>query len=121
MITKRQISYLTVVFIYVVLFGCSKRQAEEIVPQVTPPVTTPKNVTFTNFTKGLIESKCSSCHNVGRSAAAIWTYNGLSSIISNESRIRRVVLVNRSMPMGGSLTADELKSLQEWFDNKMPE
>ncbi|MFW0718550.1 c-type cytochrome [Pedobacter sp. N23S346] len=120
--TNQRFIYIALVLFYVLLsISCSKRQADEIVPQtpVTPGVGT-STVTYTNFTEALIQTKCAGCHTAGRSAAAIWTFNGIASITSNEARIRRVVLETRSMPIGNSLTAAELTSLREWFDNNMP-
>ncbi|WP_029284644.1 cytochrome c [Pedobacter sp. R20-19] len=113
--------YVALVIVYILLSNsCSKRQADEIVPQTTNPGGGTSTVTYTNFTQALIQTKCAGCHGAGRSAASIWTFNGLASITSNETRIRRVVLETKSMPIGGSLTAAELASLKEWFDNKMP-
>lgn len=108
--------YLAVMLIYLLMFSCSKRQAAEMKPE--KPTST---VTYTNFTQALFQTKCAGCHAPGRGAAAIWTFNGLSSVTSSQTRIKQAVLVNKSMPRGGSLSAAELKSLQEWFDNNMPE
>lgn len=117
--TNQRFIYIALVLFYVLLsISCSKRQADEVVPQ-TPGVGT-STITYTNFTEALIQTKCAGCHGTGRSAAAIWNFNGLASITSNEARIRRVVLETRSMPIGNSLTDTELTSLREWFDNNMP-
>lgn len=113
--------YVALVIVYILMgSSCSKRQADETVPQPTTSGGGTSTVTYTNFTQALIQTKCSGCHAAGRSASSIWTFNGLASITSNETRIRRVVLETKSMPIGGSLTAAELTSLKEWFDNKMP-
>lgn len=119
MITKHQMVYLTLTLIYLLLSGCSKRQAAEMAP--TPPEEPEVTVTYTNFTQALFQTKCAGCHGAGRGAAAIWTFNGLSSITSNQTRIQQSVLVTKSMPKGRSLSAAELQSLQEWFDKNMPE
>lgn len=116
---KHRMAYLTLTVVYLLLLSCSKRQAAEMAP--TPPVTPGTTVTYTNFAQALFQTKCGGCHGAGRDAAAIWTFNGLASVTANQSRIRQAVLVNKSMPMGGTLSAAELKSLQEWFDKNMPE
>lgn len=122
MITKHRLVYLAIGLIYFLLSSCSKKQAAEMTPAApVVPEVPGTTVTYTNFTQTLIQTKCGGCHGTGRSAASIWTFNGLSSIISNQTRIRQAVLVSKSMPLGGSLSASELKSLQEWFDNNMPE
>lgn len=113
--------YLALTLIYLLLFSCSKRQAAEMAPTPAPPEEPGTSVTYNNFAKALFQTKCAGCHSAGRGAAAVWTLNGLSSITSNKTRIQQAVLVNKSMPMGGTLSAAELKSLQEWFDNNMPE
>ena len=121
--TKHRTIYAAIFLIYLfLLISCSKRQAAEMAPVPTPnpgvPVTA---ITYANFTQDLIQTRCAGCHAAGGSASSIWLFNGRNSIVTNEARIRRVVLVNRSMPLGGSLTAAELASLQQWFDNNMPE
>lgn len=118
---KHCIPYLTLTVIYLLLFSCSKRQAAEMKPTPVPPDKPGSTVTYTNFAQALFQTKCAGCHGVGRGAAAIWTFNGLASVSSNQTRIRQSVLVSKSMPKGGTLSAAELKSLQEWFDNNMPE
>jgi len=118
---NQKLIYAALVVVYILMsISCSKRQADEIVPKPTNPGGGTSTVTYTNFTQALIQTKCAGCHAPGRSVASVWTFNGLASITSNETRIRRVVLETKSMPIGGSLTAAELSSLQEWFDNKMP-
>ena len=116
---KHRMAYLTLTVVYLLLLSCSKRQAAEMAP--TPPETPGTTVTYTNFAQALFQTKCGGCHSAGRGAAAIWTFNGLASITTNQNRIRQAVLVTKSMPMGGTLSAAELKSLQEWFDKNMPE
>lgn len=119
MITKHQMVYMTLTLIYLILSGCSKKQAAEMTP--VKPEKPESTVTYTNFTQALFQTKCAGCHAAGRGAASIWTFNGLSSITTNQARIRQAVLINKSMPKNGSLSAAELQSLQEWFDKNMPE
>lgn len=91
-------------------------------PATPAPSEVPETtVTYGNFAQALFQTKCAGCHGAGRGAASIWTFNGLSSITSNQTRIRQSVLVTKSMPIGRSLSAAELQSLQEWFDKNMPE
>ena len=106
--------------IYLLLASCSKRQAEEIKPEVTAPIPETK-ITYTNFTQGLFQTKCAGCHAPGQSASGRWTFNGYASILSTSGTIKQVVLVSKSMPRGGSLTAAELSSLQTWFDSGLPQ
>lgn len=119
---KHRMHYLILTGLYLLLFSCSKKQAAEMVPaKPVDPEKPGTTVTYTNFAQALFQTKCGGCHSAGRGAAAIWTFNGLASVTTNQARIRQAVLVSKSMPLGGTLSAAELKSLQEWFDNNMPE
>jgi uncharacterized membrane protein len=107
---------------YLLILSCSKKQAEELQPaSPSEPETPATEVTYANFVQPLFQTKCAGCHAAGRNSAAIWTFNGISSVSSNAGRIKDVVLVRKVMPLGGSLSATELKSLTEWFDKGMPQ
>lgn len=122
MITKHQMVYLALTLIYLLLSSCSKRQAAEMAPATPAPPEVPEiTVTYGNFAQALFQTKCAGCHGAGKAAASIWTFNGLSSIVSSKTRIRQAVLVNKTMPLSGSLSAAELQSLQVWFNKDMPE
>jgi len=114
------LAMLTIIYLF--MASCSKRQAEEIKPEeVTIPVTPETKITYTNFTQGLFQTRCAGCHAPGQSASGSWTFNGYASILSISGTIKQVVLVSKSMPRGGSLTAAELSSLQTWFDSGLPQ
>jgi hypothetical protein len=106
--------FLAIGMFYFLIAACSKNQAEEGMPE-EPPVSTEK-VTYTNFVGALFQSKCSFCHGPGKAQAGAWTFNGYPSVFSDSERIRQVVLVSKVMPLNGSLSAAELKSLQDWYD-----
>lgn len=114
------LAMLTIIYLF--MASCSKRHAEEIKPEeVTVPVTPEAKITYTNFTQGLFQTKCAGCHAPGQSSAGSWTFNGYASILSISGTIKQVVLVSKSMPRGGSLSATELSSLQTWFDSGLPQ
>jgi uncharacterized membrane protein len=107
---------------YLFLFSCSKKQAEELQPaSPSEPEKPGTEVTYANFVQPLFQTKCGGCHGVGKSSASVWTFNGLSSISSNAGRIKDAVITRKIMPLGGSLTAIELQSLNDWFDKGMPQ
>lgn len=120
--TKHHRIYLAIAIIYMLLAGCSKKQAEEMKP-VTPVPEIPgtEKITYNNFTGALLQTKCSGCHAPGMSAAALFTLNGYSTVTANAERIRQAVIVTKRMPLTGSLSAAELASLSKWFDDGMPE
>ncbi|TBO41963.1 cytochrome c family protein [Pedobacter kyonggii] len=121
---KKQNSIFLLAAITALLFACSKKQAEELKPETpTPngptPVTT-ANVTYTNFAGALFQTKCNSCHGPNGGMKGVWALNGLASI-KNDARVANSVLVTKTMPRGGSLTASERELLQAWVDKGMPE
>lgn len=119
--SKIQTAALGVAFVYCMLAACSKKQAEEAAP--TPPATEVPGsaVSYAAVIGPLFQTRCAGCHAPGRQTAAVWTFNGLASVTSNASRIKNVVLVTKSMPIGTPLSAAELKAVQDWFDQGSPE
>lgn len=106
---------------YLLIAGCTKKQAEELAP--TPPAGSgnPVAVTYTAVIGPLFQSRCASCHAPGKPQAGIFTLNGYSSVVSNADRIKQQVLVLKAMPLGGSLSTSELRSVQAFFDQGMPQ
>ena len=113
---KYPIITFAIAFVYLLLACCSKKQAEEIKPDLPPTEQPGTNVSFANFVQPLLQTRCAGCHAPGRSAAAIWTFNGYTSVSTNADRIKDALLVKKSMPLGGTLSAADLQSLQSWFD-----
>lgn len=109
--------YLAIAIIYLLLASCSKKQADEIVPD--PPA--PQKVTYNNFAQALFQNRCAGCHGPGGQGAAAFTFNGYASVVANAERIRQAVIVTKRMPANGSLSAAELQSLSKWFEDGMPE
>lgn len=113
---KYPITTFAIAFIYLLLACCSKKQAEEVKPDLPPAETPGTTISYASFVQPLLQSKCAGCHAPGRSAAAFWTFNGYTSVNANADRIKNAVLVKKTMPPGGVITAAELQSLQTWFD-----
>ncbi|MDB5021145.1 MAG: hypothetical protein JWQ28_2272 [Pedobacter sp.] len=99
---------------YLFFAACSKNQADTGTP-VEPPTPSTK-VTYTNTVGALLDTKCGFCHAPGKAQASFWTFNGYSSVIDRADQIHELVLVTKVMPKSGSLSATELKSLQDWYD-----
>lgn len=87
------------------VIGCKKTQ------KVTCDGSAP---TYNSYVKSIVDSKCVSCH------GSYSTYTRLSSITSN-GQFEKEVLINQTMPEGGSLSQDELNKLQCWVENGFPE
>ncbi|HEY0177457.1 MAG TPA: cytochrome c [Pedobacter sp.] len=119
MISKLKIVSLGLALTYLLIAGCTKKQAEEMAP--LPPPVPGAQVTYTAVIGPLFQSKCASCHATGQPQASIFNLNGYSSVVANADRIKQQVLVLKAMPLGGSLTAAELRSVQDFFDQGMPQ
>jgi len=118
---KPAFQYILIFLSITTLVSCSKNQAEKVEPQSTDNDVTVENVTYNNFTGKLLETKCNSCHASGGTGTSKWTFSGYASVKSNADRINNAVLVTKTMPMGGSLSAKERELLDAWFKRNMPE
>jgi hypothetical protein len=115
MSNKKRI-YLAIGLCYLLFAACSKNQADTGTPDPVVPPKPTAQVTYTNFVGPLLQSKCASCHAAGQPQASFWTFSGYGSVIANADLIHELVLVTKAMPQTGSLSAAELKSLQDWYD-----
>ncbi|MCX2481021.1 hypothetical protein OQY15_18085 [Pedobacter sp. MC2016-15] len=97
--------------------ACTKKQAEEFKPET--PETPATKVSYATTIAPIFQAKCAGCHTSGRSGTVAWTFAGLSSVVASSERIRNAVVVNRSMPLNGSLSTTELQSVRDWFDQGM--
>lgn len=119
---KYLVVYLNLFLLFVCIYSCSKDQAASPEPESPDnEEVTVENVSYNNFVGVLFESNCSSCHAPQGSASGRWAFSGYASVRDNAARINNVVLVTRTMPLGGSLTARERTLLQAWFERNTPE
>lgn len=120
---KKHKVYIAIALGYILLLSaCSKKQADEIQPaQPITPGTPVAAVTYDGFVGPLFQARCAGCHGTGKQSAPIFTFSGYASVKANADRIKNAVLVQKSMPIGGPLSAADLQSLQAWFDAGMPQ
>ncbi|MBE9600014.1 hypothetical protein [Pedobacter sp. MC2016-24] len=105
---------------YAALLSCTKKQANEMIIDQNPAPETPgTGVMYAGAVQNLLSNRCGTCHSTGRSAAVFWNFSGYTAVTTNADRIKQAVLINKTMPMGGSLNASELKLLQDWFNDGM--
>ncbi|WP_029278694.1 cytochrome c [Pedobacter borealis] len=121
---KKQNSIFLLAAITALLFACSKKQAEELKPETPPPTgpttVTTANVTYTNFTGALFQTKCGGCHGANGGAKGFWLFNGISS--AKEVRVNNAIFVTKTMPKGNNTISESDKALlKAWFDKGMPE
>ncbi len=110
--------YLCITAFYLMLFACSKKQADELT-EGNPTGVTTENVSYNNYVGALLTTKCNSCHGPGGADRGFWAFNGIQSVTA-EPRVKTNTLVTMTMPVGGSLTAREKLLLTAWYDRGMP-
>ena len=94
------------------LSSCLSNIDEE---EVTDPGTTDPcaTITFSMNVKPIIDSNCISCHSTGGGQSPnLETYNGVAA---NSARVKSEV-VSKDMPIGGSLTNEEIAAISCWVD-----
>ena len=93
-------------FSVVFLSSCLTNVDEE---QVIDPCTT---VSFSTDVKPIIDANCVQCHGTGGNFPNLTTYNGVSA---NAANVKSQV-VTRAMPIGASLSDDEIQAISCWVD-----
>ena len=78
------------------------------------------NSTFSTTVQPIIQANCaiSGCHD-GSSTNGPGPLTSYERVRDASARIRRVV-ISREMPKGGSLTAEQIKSIVCWIDSGTP-
>ncbi|SEK50411.1 hypothetical protein SAMN04487910_0677 [Aquimarina amphilecti] len=93
------------------LLSC-ERNVEEESGIITEELCDPA-ISFTTNIKPIIDNNCIRCHG-GNQAPDLRTYE---NIRNNSERIRTEVVVNRTMPLGGSLSNDQIELVRCWIEN----
>ena len=106
----RKIKHIIFVMILTAIFSCENNVEEEVVTGGEEPCN--PNISFAISVKPIIDNNCISCHN-GNQFPDLRTYQGISS---NAEKVR-IQVVNRTMPIGGSLTANEIELIRCWIEN----
>jgi len=93
----------------IVLASCENyvENEYEIINQDCDP-----NTSFVSQIKPIIDNNCVSCHN-GNQFPDLRTFNGVSA----NSTIVKEQVVNRTMPIGGVLTNEEIDIISCWIDS----
>lgn len=108
---------ITIMMTLLILSACSKNQADE--PKPVVPEKPGTKVSYAEVVQPLLQAKCAGCHAPGRRASAAWSFNGYTSVTGSADKIKQAVLVSKTMPIGGTLSAAELQSIKDWFDQGM--
>jgi hypothetical protein len=99
---KKILGFLLLSFI--VFSGCKKDNTS---PESYTPTCTGAEKSYKNDVAPVIASACSGCHQ---------NYNTYSQVSASRSSIRSVI-VNGSMPRGGSLSTAQKDAIVCWIDN----
>ncbi|KIO78200.1 hypothetical protein TH53_04930 [Pedobacter lusitanus] len=108
---------ITLTISIILLAACTKKQAEE--PKPVVPEKPGIQVSYAATIQPIFQARCAGCHAPGRKASAAWSFDGYGTVTANAARIKQVVLVSKTMPLGGTLSAADLQSIKDWFDQGM--
>jgi len=117
---------LLLVFSFGIFFMLQLTQSSctsDTLPENTPnPVCDSLQITFDNQVQPIINASCAftGCHVAGFAWGDYTTYDGISSFL-NENQFEREVIVTMDMPIGGTLTDDELEIMECWIQNNYAE
>ncbi|EMR02661.1 hypothetical protein [Cesiribacter andamanensis] len=100
--------------------GCAYHTEEELYP--LDPNCQTEAITYTANIRQLITTNCalSGCHVAGTGRANLTTYAGVKQVADN-GLIRQKVIVEKSMPPSGPLSACEISQLDAWLRAGAPE
>lgn len=73
-------------------------------------------VTYSGVIKPMFDANCVSCHGTGSSDGALTNYSE-TKIYVNNGKLKDEVLTNRSMPIGKTLSSDQLGQVKCWLDD----
>lgn len=109
-ITKTK-NIIIIVLIHLVCIACENNVEEETAP-VNGEDTCDTAISFSSDVKSIIDTNCITCHN-GNQFPDLRTFEG----VSNNATSVRTQVVSRRMPLGGSLSNEEIELIRCWIDS----
>lgn len=100
--------FLLTLFLFI---ACETHVQEDEFVDISVPLCDP-DTSFKATIKPIIDANCIRCHN-GSQFPNLSTFNGVSR---NANSVKNQV-VSRRMPLGGSLTSEEIELIRCWIDN----
>ncbi|MDF0717688.1 cytochrome c [Muricauda sp. 334s03] len=103
--------------ILIIFFSSCETNVEEdeIIDDMVGMEEEPCMASYMDDIKIIIANNCLSCHS-GTQFPDLRTYQG----VSTNAGIVKTQVVNRTMPIGGTLTNDEIELISCWVDNGAP-
>lgn len=96
----------------VILTSCSNDNNDDMTPD--PPNNTTE-ITYTKNVKAIIDSKCLSCHKnppINSAPMALTSFNDVKNSTQTRGLINRIK--DGTMPPDGTLTATQIKTIEDW-------
>lgn len=106
---KTKALFLLVLPALLVLTSCTNSVEEDVVSQPDPNPNPVVKISFATQVKPIIDNNCTSCHN-GSQFPDLRTYSGIKASASSVS----ARVANKSMPIGGSLSQQEIDIIVNW-------
>lgn len=103
----------------IVTTSCEYNSEEELYGEEIDNIT---EVSFSTDIFPIIQMSCATtaCHSQGGFANGVFDgYAGVNAKVENGS-FRQRVLIDMDMPLGGSLSDEELVKIEAWLDNGAP-
>jgi uncharacterized membrane protein len=98
------------VLVFLLFFSsCQKNKEDSVLPDSN---SCDSLISFTSMVKPIIDNNCLQCHN-GNQFPDLRTYESISQ---NADAVRNETSAKR-MPIGGSLTVEEIKVISCWVEN----
>ncbi len=90
-----------------------KKETTETTPIASVDCTT---VTYSEVIKPLFDANCVSCHGTGSPDGALNNY-AETKVFAENGKLKDEVLTTRSMPIGKTLSSDQLGQIKCWLDD----
>lgn len=103
--------------LFIIFFTSCETNVEEdtIIEDMVGMEEEPCIASYTDDIQAIIANNCLSCHS-GTQFPDLRTYQG----VSTNAGIVKTQVVNRTMPIGGALTNEEIELIRCWVDNGAP-
>lgn len=100
--------------VLIALSACYYDSEEELYPNQTCDTS---DITFQAVIKPIVDANCalSGCHVPGTGRVDYTTYQGIK-IVADDGRLRQRVVIERTMPPSGPLSACDRSKIEIWLD-----
>lgn len=111
----KSVSKLFLAFMFIIGIGACNKEDTTPVGSVDCA-----QVGYDNVIKSLIQSSCGNCHGSDSQNGVMTSYEELK-VYAENGKLNKRVLTDQDMPMGSSLSSEQLGQLKCWLDAGAPE